>query len=85
MVEVVTEEMAGAATGRHREIRNMTRSSETSQKNESKSKCPEKTKWRKSVSGNVCLDNPDVVIDRMMRVIAECDVQQAVLSCIPEF
>jgi hypothetical protein len=30
-----------------------------------KGKCPEKTKWRKSVSGNVCLSNPDVVIDRM--------------------
>jgi hypothetical protein len=57
--------MAGAATGRHCEIRKYDGPSEDFAKNKSKGKCPEKTKWRKSVSGNVCLDNPDVVIDRM--------------------
>jgi hypothetical protein len=57
--------MAGAATGRHCEIQKHDGSSENFAKNKSKGKRPEKTKWRKSVSGNVCLDNLDVVIDRM--------------------
>jgi hypothetical protein len=53
--------MAGAAISRHCEIQKYDGSSENFAK--SKGKCPEKTKWRKSVSGNVCLGNPVVVID----------------------
>jgi hypothetical protein len=55
--------MAGAAIRPTLGDSKYDRSSEFFAKNRNKGKRPEKAKWRKSVPGNVCPDNPDVVID----------------------